>query len=160
MVSRITDLDRDLERFGRELLLFALENIHAEILSGQLEPDYVFSRMQRDCLVLITICPEQEARRIEEQCQRLILSYQRVMQGVMTCCISQPCTPDQFCRAWREAFDQIGNNVAKYGSWFHAATKAEQASTMQVHLDLKRLKTMLAEQDKKHILEYLKARMG
>ena len=95
MVSRITDLDRDLERFGRELLLFALENIHAEILSGQLEPDYVFSRMQRDCLVLITICPEQEARRIEEQCQRLILSYQRVMQGVMTCCISQPCTPDQ-----------------------------------------------------------------
>ena len=159
VVSRITDLDRDLERFGRELLLFALENIHAEILSGQLEPDYVFSRMQRDCLVLITICPEQEARRIEEQCQRLILSYQRVMQGVMTCCISQPCAPDQFCRAWREAFDQIGNNVAKYGSWFHAATKSEQASTMQVHLDLKRLKTMLAEQDKKQILEYLKARM-
>lgn len=159
VVSRITDLERDMERFGRELLLFALENIHAEILSGQLEPDYVFSRMQRDYLVLITICPEQETKRIEEQCQRLIVSYQRVMQGVMTCCVSQPCTPDQFCRTWREAFEQIENNVAQYGSWFHAGAGAGPRSTEETHLDLRQLKGMLAERDKKRILEYLKARM-
>lgn len=156
VISRVTGVENDRNRFRSDLLLFALRNIHSDILCRTPENDSVLSVDQGETIVVVTVLPAAVPDTLRARCEALLQSYGRVMTSVLTCCICDPCTIERMHGVKGEALRRIATDVARYGQCFTMSEAGFAPAQTEFEPDSVAIAAMLAESDKRGLLEYLK----
>lgn len=159
VVGRLTDLEKDETRFGRDLLLFALRNVFSEILCGKPENDSVLCNDQRAEILVTAVCLESDSGELLSRCEILMKQASQIMNSVLTVCICEPCHIDKLHSTYQKAIQTLVRNVADYGTCFHIRDAATKALCDTFTLDTKTLEDSAFKRDKRAILQYLKSRM-
>lgn len=160
IVSRVTNMEGDIEMYGRGLVMFMLENMHSELLCGVPDSEDIVSFEHRDYGNFVVICDTAEGIVLKERCGELIRKIENLLECTLTCCICQPCTMDGFYEAYHAAGDLLSRNIVYYGEAFYEeqAVEMEQRST-QI-LQLTQMESYLESGDKKTFLDFLKKVMN
>lgn len=159
VVCRVTNLERDLERFGRKLFCYALENIHSETLCGTTENRSVVCLDNRSHMIVCAVCVADSPEEMEERCHALMQGFRSAMSSELTCCICGPCPIDRMYDLRDSALDLMAWNVGKYGTVFWDKELDRSRSNSAVSLDSARIAAALEENNKREFLEYLRIRL-
>ncbi len=159
VITRVTDLEHDRERFGQKLLLFALENIHSELLCGRPENSTVVCMDYKSDILVAAVCEPLPVKELDARCARLLADCKGILTSVLTCCICEPCRFDAMFAACRGAADRIAADVANYGGVLHASDALPVQAGGACVLDMKFCMQLLQDKQKKEFLEYLKKRL-
>ena len=127
VVSRVTNMEGDMEMYGRELVMFMLENMHSELLRGVPDSEDIISFEHREYGNFVVICEWTQADALKERCGELIRKIENLLECTLTCCICRPCTMDGFYEAYHAAGDLLSRNIVYYGEAFYE----EQAVEME-----------------------------
>lgn len=159
VVSRITNLERDREHLGQNLIRFAVENIHSEVLCGHPENSDVVCREDKTGLSVVTVCEKLPEDVLEKRCAALLRAHEGVLSSVLTCCLCAPCAISAMYAVSRRAMQCIAENVAYYGGFFRERDARPGAPDETAILDLKTMDELLNAQNKKQFLGYLKTKL-
>lgn len=159
VVGRITNLEHDVERYGRKLFRYALENIHSETLCGSTENRSVVCLDNRSHMVVCSVCPAQPPEEMERRCGELMQGFRSVMSSELTCCICGPCPIDRMYDLRDSALDLMAWNVGKYGTVFWERDLDRNRDASAPPLDAERVAALLEENNKRSFLEYLRERL-
>ena len=159
IVGRLTDLENDKARFGRDLLLFALKNVFSEVLCGTPENQNVLCNDRRGEIIVTAVCPETDSSDIEERCKRLLKQTAQIMNSVLTICICNPCHIERLFSTHQEAIQKLTHNISDYGTCFHIEDADVPKGDNTFSLDTKILEDAVIARDKRAILQHLKQRL-
>lgn len=159
VVCRITNLEHDVERYGRKLFRYALENIHAETLCGSTENRSVVCLDNRSHMVVCSVCPAWPPEEMERRCGELMQGFRSAMSSELTCCICGPCSIDKMYDLRDSALDLMAWNVGKYGTVFWEKDLDRSRDASAPPLDAGRVTALLEENNKRGFLEYLRERL-
>ncbi|MCM1217425.1 MAG: response regulator [Lachnospiraceae bacterium] len=160
VTSRVTNMETDIETYGRELVMFMLENMHSELLCGTPESEDILSFEQREYGSFVVICEEMEADKIKGNCEELIRKIENLLECTLTCCISRPCTMDEFYTVYHANADLLSRNIVYYGEAFCEEQAAEAEPGSELVLKLSQMEEYLEARDKKAFLDFLKRVMN
>lgn len=156
VVSRVTDIEEDIERMNSGLFRFILENLHSEVLCGNPENLSVLCYEYKDYYVMVTICIQETARDIEKLCRELIKECGRLLSATITCCISQDCIISDLCEVFRRVKELLSTNVSYYGSCFFESQAKELEQVASSLLDFEQMEELLKNREKIHFMSCLK----
>lgn len=153
--SRLSNVEADLEKYGKNVLEFILEEFHSEILTGQVENDSVIKLYQKHGLEYITVCKDREG--LKEKCGELIGTCRKYLRGTVTCCVSEAMEITEFSAARQRMNQLFDYNIGSYGTVFlEEEAEAQTAGEMQV-IDMEALSELVAKKERAGILRYLKS---
>lgn len=156
VISSITNMEQDIDTYGRSMVQFILENFHSELLCGVPENERVIYFEHKDACSFVSICDDQEEEQLKEKCHELIKKCSSLLALTVTCCISEVCRIVDFYEAYHSIVDALSKNVVYYGNVF----TQEQAVAYDVKrtpaLDMKIMDEYLEKHDKKSFMDYLK----
>ena len=156
IVSRATNMEGDIEMYGRELVMFMLENMHSELLLGVPDSEDIISFEHREYGSFVVICEETKTIALKERCDGLIRKIENLLECTLTCCISRPCTMDRFYEAYHTAGDLLSKNIVYYGEAFYEEQAIELEQGLRQILKLAQMEAYLESGDKKSFLDFLK----
>ena len=136
VVSRVTNMEGDMEMYGRELVMFMLENMHSELLRGVPDSEDIISFEHREYGNFVVICEWTQADALKERCGELIRKIENLLECTLTCCICRPCTMDGFYEAYHAAGDLLSRNIVYYGEAFYEEQAVEMERGPQQILQL------------------------
>ncbi|MDE7313131.1 MAG: response regulator [Eubacterium sp.] len=156
VISRITNMEQDIDAYGKSLVQFILENLHSELLCGVPQNDSVVYFEQKDCYSFAAVCDEQPQIQLKAKCRSLILKCEKLLSSTVTCCISNLCHITEFYEVYHRIADSISKNVLYYGDVFTEnqtlVYSAEKTPVMQMDI----MDGYLEKHDKKAFLNYTK----
>lgn len=156
VVSKVTDVEKDKEKFSPDLLLFIMENIHSEILCGNPKNNSVIFHNYKDHYVLATICRCGKEWDLENRCNELNNNFKEMFNAVITCCISKPCKIRELYETFRRNLNLIDANVVYYGSYFNEDQGISEQALPVSLLDTERMEEYLNQKKKMDFLNCLK----
>lgn len=159
IAGRLTNLERDEDRFGRDLLLFALKNVFSEVLCGTPENSNVLCNDRRSEIIVTAICNEAEAAELWNRCELLIRQAGQIMNSVLTVCICEPCHIDKMYSTRQNAIQKLIHNIADYGTCFRIHDAEAVNDNEGFVLDAKILENAVIARDKRAVLQYLKQKL-
>lgn len=160
IVSRVTNIENDLEQYGRETTLFILENLHAEIICGRPENDRVLYFEYRDDISFVTICDEEEAGSLKEKCLSLIQKVSALLSSTLTCCISNICSLAEIYETYHRVTECVARNVIFYGQTFMENQIISASDEHQPVLQLAQMEEYLKNQNRLGFMNYLKQELN
>ncbi len=160
VVSRVTNMEGDMEMYGRELVMFMLENMHSELLRGVPDSEDIISFEHREYGNFVVICEWTQADALKERCGELIRKIENLLECTLTCCICRPCTMDGFYEAYHAAGDLLSRNIVYYGEAFYEEQAVEMERGPRQILQLAQMEEYLESRDKKAFLDFLKKVMN
>lgn len=160
IVSRVTNMEGDIEMYGRELVMFMLENMHSELLCGVPASEDIISFEHREYGNFVVICAETERSTLKGRCTELIRRIENLLECTLTCCICQPCTMDGFYETYNAAGDLLSRNIVYYGEAFYEEQAVELERGSRQILQLAQMEGYLEAGDKKAFLDFLKKVMN
>ncbi len=160
VVSRVTNMEGDMEMYGRELVMFMLENMHSELLCGVPDSEDIISFEHREYGNFVVICEGTQADALKERCGELIRKIENLLECTLTCCICRPCTMEGFYEVYHAAGDLLSRNIVYYGEAFYEEQAVEMERGPQQILQLAQMEEYLESGDKKAFLDFLKKVMN
>lgn len=160
VVSRVTDVRGDKEKYGPGLLLFIMENIHSEKLCGNPENNAVTVHNYHDDYILATVCQAEREPTLTEGCLELIGEFNGLFSAVITCCIGRSCRIGELGECFRRMIGLLERNIIYYGGCFREEQAIAAPILPEVLLDEKRLEELLAQKQKIALLNYLKEQIN
>ena len=160
VISRVTNMESDIEMFGRELVMFMLENMHSELLCGTPEIEDIISFEHGDYGSFVVVCNGIGADGIKEKCAELIRKAENLLECTLTCCISRPCILEEFYGVYHRADDLLTKNIIYYGEAFFEEQAAVEEQGQKLVLPLPQMEEYLEAGDKKAFLDFLKKVMN
>ena len=160
VISRVTNMEEDIETYGRELEMFMLENMHSELLCGTPESEDIISFEQREYGSFVVICGEMDPVEIKNRCTELIKKIENLLECTLTCCISRPCRIDEFYEVYHRNGDLLSKNIVYYGEAFWEEQAANMEQGQALTLQLPQMEGYLENGDKKAFLDSLKKIMN
>lgn len=156
VISSITNMEQDINTYGRSMVQFILENLHSELLCGEPENDsVVYFEHKNDC-IFAAICDAQEESDLKEKCRNFIKKCGALLSSTITCCISVPCQVTDFYEVYHRNLDVLSRNIVYYGDAFTEKQAFEYNVQGVPVMQMKVMDEYLEERDKKGFLDYLK----
>lgn len=153
--TKFSNIEGDVDRFGKSLLEFVLEGFHSEILTGKVRNEDVIKFHIGDTLSFITISENNQG--IDEKCRELIENCKRYFKGTVTCCISNPYKITEFSKVKSKIEDLFVYNISCLGKVFYENEVERYEEKEQQVIDTEKLMKMVNKNDKTSILRYLKS---
>lgn len=160
VVSRITNMEYDIDLYGRAMILFILANLHSEVLCGRPENDSVIYYEHSDYCSFVTVCDEVQADILQEKCNELIGKCGDLLTSTVTCCISHPCQIEDFYDTFHREVRILARNVVYYGESFFEDQVLEYTDEHQPVLKLSQMESYLEEKNKIAFMDYLKKELN
>ena len=153
---KLNNIEGDIERYGKSVLEFVLEEFQSEILTGRVENDSVVKFHSEDNLSYITVCDESIKSNLREKCDKLLETCRGYFKASITCCYSNAYILPELPMARKKLAKLFDYNVGIYSKTFHE-DEVEQTSNNEIQiLDLVKLVTFVENKDRARILNYLK----
>lgn len=154
--TRITHMDKDFERYDKDVLEFMLEGFHSEILTDFVENQSVVKYSLAESLNFVSVCVDVEPKELESRCKKLQEICELYFTSDLTCCISHQYEIHQLSSAKDRIFDLFEYNVVSYGKIFHEkSVKMSSDKRLQI-LDVEQLSLLVEKKDKARFLFYIK----
>jgi len=154
--TKISNTESDMERYGKSIFEFIMEDFHAEILTEKVGNECVIKNNNMNALSYITICDEESPEKLRERCDKLSDTCNRYFKSIITCCISYPYYISEIAQANQKLKQLFDYNLGYYGKSFFE-WDVEIPATSEIHiLDLEKIIDLVARKDKTQILKYLK----
>ena len=154
--SKLSNIEIDIEKYGKSVFEFILEQLHSEILSNKILNDSVVLFSNNQEIYFVTLCPTDDANLLKK-CQSLIDACKKYLKCVVTCCISNPCYLLEFPKVKKNLENLFKFNINYFGQTFfeeNSQTKIE--SEVQI-MDIQHLANLVSKKDKSGILFYIKS---
>ncbi len=156
LVSRITNMEQDMEIYGRDLFQFIFQNMHSEILMGTPDNDRVVCFERRDYWIFAAVCEDTGEEKQKASCKEEIARIGNLLNCTMTTCISAPCSLEELRTVFTRVERKLEQNILCYGSAFLEREYEENSEDRRPVLDLKQMEELLNARNKKGFLDYLK----
>lgn len=154
--TRLSNIEEDVERYGKNVFEFVMEGFHSEVLTDQVENECVIKYPTEDALSFITVCEEGQPGILKEKCERLIEICKEYFKTTVTCCISDAYTVTELFDVKQRLKKLFSYNVSNYGkAFFEQEVELPENKEIQI-LDLEKMVALLEKKDKAPILNYLK----
>ena len=154
--TRITHMDKDIERYDKDIFEFMLEGFHSEVLTNYVENESVIKYNLAESLNFVSFCINLEPKELENRCKKLQNLCELYFSSDVTCCISQQYEMHQLASAKDRIFDLFEYNVVSYGKIFHEkSVKMSLDKRLQI-LDVEKLSVLVEKKDKARLLFYIK----
>lgn len=156
LAAKFTDLEKDTDKYGGELLKFVLNNLFSEILCSTPENESVICQETDDGLLLAAVCDADLDESMLNCAHILVDSVRQYIDCVMTVCVSQACDISRFFETYHRILEKMSWNVGIYGKVTLENQISEKPGTGDTILDGGKLKEYLDQKDKSGLLNYLK----
>jgi two-component system response regulator YesN len=154
--TKMSNIEGDIERYGKNVLEFVLEEFQSEILTGQVENESVVKFHTEDNLSYITVCDEKLKEGLKEKCEKLLETCRGYFKASITCCISNDYSMPELSIIRKKLAKLFDYNVGVNSKTFHE-DEVELTSNSEIQiLDLEKLVTFVENKDRARILNYLK----
>lgn len=160
VISRVTNMEGDMEAYGNSLVLFILENLHSEILNENPENDSVIYFEHRDYCTFITICENEEEEVLRKKCIELIQKCGNLLDSTITCCISDACTVMDFYEKYQNNKKIFEKNILYYGKAFLECDSISQKGEYQEALHQEKMAEFLETGNKLGFMDFLKKELN
>lgn len=156
VISSVTNMEQDINTYGRSMVQFILENLHSELLCGEPENDsVVYFEYKNDC-VFAAICEEQAEADLMEKCRNLIKKCGTLLSSTVTCCISASCKVIDLYEVYHRNLDVLSRNIVYYGDAFTEKQAFEYNVQGVPVMQMQMMDEYLEKRDKKGFMDYLK----
>ena len=173
MVVRATNLEKDIELYGRNLILFTLENVISELLTGSPENTRVVYFDHGKYWSFAVFCDaagETEsggkteatsaAGDLKAAANELLSKIGSMFSLTLTCCLC-PAVPLSGCgRCFAECQELLDKDVIHYGTVFAMEEGYKTADEGRRALDLRVMEEYLDNKNKKAFLDYVKKELN
>lgn len=160
VVSRITNMEQDIEEYGRGLFQFIFENMHSEILIGTPENERVVYFERGDYWLFAAVCEDAPSEGIKAVCEEEISRIGKLLNCTMTTCVSDPCQAADLCEAFQRVEYKLEQNIVCYGKAFLESEFEENAAEHRPVLELKRMEEILNRRNRREFMNYLKRELN
>ena len=160
VLSRATNLDNDLQDYGRETLAFILEQLHGDILLNEDEADRLVSAETEAELGFTAICRFRDREGLPDKCRQLIAKSASMLSLTLTVCISDECTISQFYEKNQLCHQLLRNSILYYGDVFSECRAVELTGGAQPVLKLPVMEEYLNRGEKIRFMDYLKKELS
>lgn len=155
VVSKITNMEEDINQYGQNITVFILENLHSEILCGTPENERVVNFEHKNYYILVSVCDEIEAAKIKEKCSFLISKCGSLLTSTITCCISRLCDITEFYDVYHRQLEALSKTIIYYGEAFFENQIKSSIKENQPVLKLSLMEEYLETTDKLAFMNYL-----
>lgn len=156
VISGITNMEQDINTYGRSMVQFILENLHSELLCGEPENDSIVYFEHKDDCIFAAVCDAQPETELKEKCRNLIQKCGALLSSTITCCISVPCQITDFYEVYHRNLDVLSRNIVYYGDAFTEKQAFEYNVQGVPVMQMNVMDEYLEKRDKKGFLDYLK----
>lgn len=155
--TKLSNIEADMERFGKGILEFILEGFHSEILTGEVENDSVIKLYSSNNISYMTMCTAERRSELKEKCNQLIEHCNTYFKMTVTCCISNAYELMELTKARSKVEQLFQYNVNYYGKTFMESDAEIPMDNKVQIIDLDKLIYLVERKDKTQILRYLKS---
>jgi len=161
-ISRVTDVEKDVERMNPGLVGFVLQNIHSEVISGSPEQGNVVLWDLGDSYVLAAVIEDEEISALEGKAKELSYQHKRILGSTLSICISSSCNISEFGNVYYDCIKRVNSNVAAYGSYFFQDKdkSGDSSAETQTVFERKLIAEYLEKHEKAKLMGYLKKSMN
>ncbi len=156
--SKVSNIEGDIQKYGKGVYEFVLEGFHSELLTGQVENESVIKLHEKSGISYITVCQNREG--LEEKCEQLMEIYKNYFKGTITCCISRQYPIGELAAARQKVERLLAYNIGSYGKVFREEDAQVQTEEERQIIDIDTMVRLLGEKDKAGVLQYLKRLFG
>ncbi len=154
--SKLSNIEADMERYGKSVFEFILEGFHSELLLGKVENESVVKLYAGNTLNFITISKEMTQEKLRESCNKLIDMCNQYFKGTITCCISNHYDIMDLSRAGVKLEQLFGYYVSHFGKVF-LENEVELPIDNKIQIiHLEKLVDLVEKKEKANVLHYLK----
>ncbi len=154
--SKLSNIDADIERFGKGVVEFILEGFHSEILCDKVENESVVKFHTPDSLSYIAVCEGGDQTDLKNKCEQLVDICRGYFKMTVTCCISNDYSILELSGAISKIEKLFRYYVSFHGRIFYEIeVKIEENKDTQI-IDLEKYVALVESKDKAEILRYLK----
>lgn len=118
IISRATEVDKDLVKMDTGLFSFVLQNVHSEVLCGNPENRNVVCWDAGDSYILVTLCENVSKEEIESKAKELLFQHKKLLSSTLTICISRVVKIADFSNTYDSCIRRINSSVKYYGNIF------------------------------------------
>ena len=153
---KLTNIEEDIERYGKSVYEFTIENSILEIISEKSENDSVVKFHGDNSLNFITVSHGIDKNILKARCELLIKNYKEQFSSIITCYISDSNGLSQLYHSKQKLEKLFYYNVnIKNRVLFEHEIEIPEADQIQI-LDMEKIASFIEEKNKTHILNYLK----
>lgn len=153
---KLSNIEEDMERYGKSVYEFVIENYISEIITGKIENDSVVKFYTENSLSYFSICSETKREALKEKCKVLIDSCIDQFSSIIICCISDSYKLIDFSSAKDKLEKLFYYNVGiKNRVFYEEEIKTPEKDEIQI-LDMKKMTEYVNDKNKTLILNYLK----
>lgn len=154
--SKLSNIEADVERYGKSVFEFILEGFHSEILLEEVENDSVVKLYSGNTLNFITISKGITQEKLRESCNKLIDMCNQYFKGTITCCISNGYDIMELPRAGADLEQLFSYYVSHFGKVFlENEVELPVDNKIQI-INLEQLIGLVEKKEKAKVLHYLK----
>jgi Response regulator containing CheY-like receiver domain and AraC-type DNA-binding domain len=154
--SKLSNIEADIERYGKGVVEFILEGFHSEILCDKVENESVVKFHTQDSLSYITICNVEERDNLKKKCEQLVDICKGYFKMTVTCCISDVYSIMELSNAVLKIEKLFRYYVSFHGRiFFENEVEIEENKETQI-IDLEIYVSLVEKKDKAEILRNLK----
>lgn len=155
MVStKLSNIERDIDKYGKDVFEFVLEGFHSELLSGNIMNESTVKYYTEGSLIFVTICKDGDS--LKEKCERLIETCKNHFVCTMTCCIGSPCDISNLSKKRTKLMKLFYYNVSSFGKVFNEEEVETISDNNFQIIDLDQFVKLIEKRDKAYALNYLK----
>lgn len=153
---KVSNIESDIERYGKSVYEYHLEKSISEILTGNPENDSVVKLHSNNILNFITVIKKDQREDIKKRCDKLIDACKKNFSSVITCCIGDPNPLNKLSDSKQKLeklfyyYININNRV-----FYQDEVEVSDINTKQI-LDMDKIAKYVKAKNKGEILNYLK----
>ena len=127
VMIKATNLEKDIETYGKNLLLFTLENMASELLTGSPENARVVCFDHGRYWIMAAVCEEGPSRSLFEAGRTLIEKSGGLFSLTLTCCISDATEVEGLYSCFGKCEALLNRDVIHYGTVFYMEEACKEA---------------------------------
>lgn len=157
IVSKVSNIEADTERYGKSVFEFVLEGFHSELLAQRVENESIVKMSLGNSLRFVTVCSGEEEEKLNDRCEELMETCNQYFKATLTICISRDYDIMELPLARERIETLFGINVGSFGKIFWEKEVEPPATNKVQIIDLSKLVGLVETKSKAQLLNYLKA---
>ncbi len=157
IISRVTEMERDIETVRQELFDFIVTNIHGEILCGSADDGNVVLFREEGQMLLASVVDATDENVIQNRTKALEERFHSLFKATLTMCVTEPTVIDEFAKAFRACKDSFQQYVPGYGSTYFLRDVPTADSIDHQMLPVAEMVSLLQKGDKFGFLSLVKS---
>ncbi|MDW2798467.1 helix-turn-helix domain-containing protein [Clostridium boliviensis] len=158
--SKLSNIDADIERFGKSVFEFILEGFHSELLMSEVENESVVKLYAGNTLNFITVSQGTSQEKLREGCNELTAMCKHYFKGTLTCCISNFYDIMELPKVAVNLEQLLSYYVSHFGKVFlEKEVEFPTDNKIQI-INLEKLVDLVEKKEKAKVLHYFKNIFG